>query len=78
MKKIILFAYFIIIVMTQLKAQSLIGGNHILKTNLSADALQNYNLTFEKSLNHFMSLSLSYANMSKREIRIYIFDLLYS
>jgi hypothetical protein len=68
MKKIILFAYFIIIVMTQLKAQSLIGGNHILKTNLSADALQNYNLTFEKSLNHFMSLSLSYANMSKREI----------
>jgi hypothetical protein len=49
-------------------AQSLIGGDHILKTNLSADALQNYNLTFEKSLNHFMSLSISYATMPKRNL----------
>lgn len=49
-------------------AQKLIGGDHILKTNLSADALQNYNLTFEKSLNHFMSLSISYATMPKRNI----------
>jgi hypothetical protein len=49
-------------------AQSLIGGDHILKTNLSADAIQNYNLTFEKSLNHFMSLSVSYATMPKRNL----------
>ena len=49
-------------------AQSLIGGDHILKTNLSADALQNYNVTFEKSLNHFMSLSISYATMPKRDL----------
>jgi hypothetical protein len=48
--------------------QSLIGGNNILKTNLSADALQNYNLTYEKSLNHFMSVSVSYASMSKRDL----------
>ncbi len=51
-----------------LNAQSLIGGDHILKTNLSADAIQNYNLTFEKSLNHFMSLSVSYATMPKRDL----------
>ncbi len=50
------------------KAQSLIGGDHVLKTNLSADAIQNYNLTFEKSLNHFMSLSVSYATMPKRDL----------
>lgn len=50
------------------KAQSLIGGNNILKTNLSADALQNYNLTYERSLNHFMSLSISYASMAKRDL----------
>ncbi len=50
------------------KGQSLIGGKNILKTNLSADALQNYNLTFERSLNHFMSLSVSYATMPKRDL----------
>lgn len=54
--------------LNNLTAQSLIGGNHILKTNLSADAIQNYNLTFEKSLNHFMSLSVSYATMPKRDL----------
>ena len=44
-------------------AQSLIGGNNILKTNLSADALNNYNLTFERSINHFISLSVNYKSM---------------
>jgi hypothetical protein len=48
--------------------QSLIGGDNILKTNLSADALQNYNITYERSLNHFMSISASYATMPKRNI----------
>ncbi|MEN9701534.1 MAG: hypothetical protein RIR55_854 [Bacteroidota bacterium] len=67
MKKLFLVASFICIT-AMLNAQSLIGGDHILKTNLSADALQNYNLTFEKSLNHFMSLSVSYATMPKRNL----------
>lgn len=54
--------------MTNAFSQSLIGGNHILKTNLSADALKNYNLTYERSLNHFMSVSLSYSTMPKRTL----------
>ncbi len=65
MKRIIGFALLFIFT-NHIHAQSLIGGDHILKTNLSADALQNYNLTFEKSLNHFMSISASYSTMPKR------------
>ena len=47
------------------QSQSLIGGNNIIKTNLSSDILNNYNLTYERSLNHFMSVSLSYRSMAK-------------
>lgn len=63
-----LIALLFIILFTNSFAQSLIGGDHILKTNLSADAIQNYNITFEKSLNHFMSISASYATMPKRDL----------
>jgi len=66
--KRILSIVFLFVLCNNLLAQSLIGGDHILKTNLSADALQNYNLTFEKSLNHFMSLSVSYSTMPKRDL----------
>ena len=54
MKKI--FTLFYIIIAINASSQSLIGGDNILKTNLSADAINNYNLTFEKSINHFISL----------------------
>lgn len=64
MRKVVLLS--LLFAAFQANAQSLIGGDHILKTNLSADALQNYNLTFEKSINHFISLSISYATMPKR------------
>lgn len=66
MKKIVVFLF--ALVSLEANAQKLIGGDHILKTNLSADALQNYNISFEKSLNHFMSISLSYSSMPKRSI----------
>ncbi len=49
-------------------AQSLIGGDQIIKTNLSADVLQNYNITYERSINHFMSISASFATMPKRSL----------
>lgn len=49
-------------------AQSLIGGNNILKTNLSSDALNNYNITFERSISRFMSVSLSYRKMNKQKL----------
>ncbi|MEN9697558.1 MAG: hypothetical protein RLZ56_979 [Bacteroidota bacterium] len=67
MKKNLLIAVYFAIGITA-HAQSLIGGKQILKTNLSADALKNYNLTYERSLNHFMSVSISYSSMSKRDI----------
>jgi hypothetical protein len=57
-----------IALLSNLNAQSLIGGKQILKTNLSADVLQNYNLTYERSINHFISLSVSYASMPKRDL----------
>lgn len=44
-------------------SQSLIGGDNILKTNLSADVINNLNITYEKSINHFISLSVNYKSM---------------
>ena len=67
MKKIILVA-FLIALYINVNAQSLIGGKNILKTNLSGDVLQNYNLTYERSINRFMSISASYATMPKRSL----------
>jgi hypothetical protein len=61
MKKI--FILFFIIIAINASSQSLIGGSNILKTNLSADAINNYNITYEKSINHFISLSVNYKNM---------------
>ncbi|MFM6993977.1 MAG: hypothetical protein ACKOWO_02550 [Sediminibacterium sp.] len=49
----------------QLSAQKLIGGSNILKGSLTSFALKNYQLTYERSLNHFMSLSASYRYMPK-------------
>jgi hypothetical protein len=49
----------------QLNAQKLIGGNNIIKGNLTSFALNNYQLTYERSLNHFMSVSASYRYMPK-------------
>ena len=49
-------------------AQSLIGGSNIIKTNLSSDLLNNYNITFERSLSRFMSVSLSYRKMNKQKL----------
>ena len=61
MKKI--FTLFFIIIAFNASSQSLVGGDNILKTNLSADAINNYNITFEKSINRFISLSVNYKNM---------------
>ncbi|MFZ9146480.1 MAG: hypothetical protein ACO21H_04430, partial [Sediminibacterium sp.] len=63
MKKIIVVL--LVLVGFNANAQKLIGGDHILKTNLSSDALKNYNLTFEKNVLPFVSLSASYRTMPK-------------
>lgn len=49
-------------------AQKLIGGKNIIKGSLTSLALKNYQLTYERSLNHFMSLSASYRYMPKGSI----------
>jgi hypothetical protein len=51
-------------------AQKLIGGNNIIKGNLTSFALKNYHLSFERSLNHFMSVSASYRYMPKESLPI--------
>ena len=61
MKKIGLL--YLLMISLNASSQSLIGGNNILKTNLSADVLNNYNITYEKSINHFISLSVNYKSM---------------
>ena len=63
MKKICLFLA--LLVTLQVHAQKLIGGNNIIKGNLTSFALKNYQLTYERSLNHFMSVSASYRYMPK-------------
>jgi len=54
-----------LLVTLQVNAQKLIGGNNIIKGNLTSFALKNYHLSFERSLNHFMSVSASYRYMPK-------------
>jgi len=63
MKKICFFLA--LLVTLQVHAQKLIGGNNIIKGNLTSFALKNYHLSFERSLNHFMSVSASYRYMPK-------------
>jgi hypothetical protein len=63
MKKLIVVI--LVFISVGANAQKLIGGDHILKTNLSSDALKNYNLTFEKNILPFVSLSASYRTMPK-------------
>ena len=63
MKKICFFLA--LLVTLQVHAQKLIGGNNIIKGNLTSFALKNYQLTYERSLNHFMSVSASYRYMPK-------------
>lgn len=46
-------------------AQKIIGGSNIFKTNLSALALGNINLTYERSIAKKLSLSISYATKAK-------------
>ena len=63
MKKV-LFILALLITL-QVDAQKLIGGKNIIKGNLTSFALKNYHLSFERSLNHFMSVSASYRYMPK-------------
>lgn len=49
-------------------AQSLIGGNNIIKANLSSLAFGNYHLTYERSIAKKLSLSVSYRFMPKTGI----------
>jgi hypothetical protein len=68
MKKICFFLA--LLVTLQVHAQKLIGGNNIIKGNLTSFALKNYQLTYERSLNHFMSVSASYRYMPKGSLPI--------
>jgi hypothetical protein len=63
MKK--LFFILALLVTLQMQAQKLIGGKNIIKGNLTSFALKNYQVSYERSLNHFMSLSASYRYMPK-------------
>lgn len=47
---------------------SLIGGKNIIKTNLSGNAIQNYNITYEHSLAKKLSLSIGLRYMPKSTV----------
>lgn len=59
-----------LLVTLQVPAQKLIGGKNIIKGNLTSFALRNYHFSYERSLNHFMSVSASYRYMPK-EVCLY-------
>lgn len=65
MKKLV-FSLFILPSLTM--AQSLIGGNNIIKANLSSLAFGNYHVTYERSIAKKLSLSISYRFMPKTGI----------
>ena len=66
MKK--LFFILALLVTLQVHAQKLIGGKNIIKGNLTSFALKNYQVSYERSLNHFMSVSASYRYMPKSSL----------
>jgi hypothetical protein len=65
MRKLI-FAFLMLPCLTM--AQSLIGGNNIIKANLSSLAFGNYHVTYERSIAKKLSLSVSYRFMPKTSV----------
>jgi hypothetical protein len=63
MKKLIFILALLFVI--KVNAQKLIGGNNIIKGSFTSLALKNYHVTYERSLNHFMSVSASYRYMPK-------------
>jgi hypothetical protein len=63
MKKLLFILTLLFVV--KVNAQKLIGGNNIIKGSFTSLALKNYHVTYERSLNHFMSVSASYRYMPK-------------
>lgn len=59
------FAVIIMLYAVQLNAQKLIGGSNIIKGNFTSLALKNYHVSYERSVNRFMSVSASYRYMPK-------------
>ncbi|MFY7964912.1 MAG: DUF3575 domain-containing protein [Chitinophagaceae bacterium] len=49
-------------------SQKLIGGKNIIKTNLTGDAIGNYNLTYERSILKKMSFSVGVRYMAKQSL----------
>ena len=52
-----------ILICLQSNAQKLIGGDNIIKTNISADALNNINISYERNILPFVSIMASYRTM---------------
>ena len=66
MKKIILIALALPFIA---KAQlGILGGKNIIKTNISGDVIQNYNVTFERSFAKKMSFSIGLRYMPKTTV----------
>jgi hypothetical protein len=65
MKKMIMSALFISALFCSHTSwgQKLIGGDNIIKTNISADALNNLNISYERNILPFVSIMASYRTM---------------
>lgn len=72
MKKLITMLVFIP-VLTNAQI-SILGGKNIIKTNLSGDAIGNYNITYERSLAKKFSISLGVRYMPKSTMPQFIQD----
>jgi hypothetical protein len=66
MKKIF-FALFLLPIITNAQL-GLLGGKNIIKTNLTSYALNNYNITYERSILKKMSISVGFRYMPKTTV----------
>ncbi len=70
-KRTIFFLVMIFMIQsTYLNAQSLIGGNNIIKTSLTDLPFNNYSITYERALGRLFSISFSYKFSPEQKIPI--------
>ena len=71
MKKVIFISLFLPFFSN---SQKLIGGNNILKTNITGDFIGNYNITYERSIARKLSLSVGVRYMPKQSMPQFLQD----
>ncbi|MCZ2223728.1 MAG: DUF3575 domain-containing protein [Chitinophagales bacterium] len=62
------FFFLLILSPVFLNAQKILGGNNVIKANLTSIVLGNYQITYERAIAKKLSLSISYRYMPKKTV----------